>query len=84
MVLVKLLYMDRVGSFAFTASVGAGGGVHSGIAAAIFDLVGRNEALDVDERNRLLKEMENTACAVRGGGNMRLSESNTINLSFVW
>lgn len=76
--------MDKLGSFAFTASDGAGGGVHAGIAAAIFGLVGRNETLDVDERNRLLKEMERVADVVRDDGKMRLSESKTINLRVAW
>lgn len=76
--------MDKFGSVAATASAGAGGGVHSGIAAAMFGLVGRNEDLDVDERNRLLKEREKVTGVVRDAGKMRLRESNTINLSIAW
>ena len=49
LLLVKLLYMDSCGSRAATGSAGAGGGVHSGCTAAIFDDARRNEAVDVAE-----------------------------------
>lgn len=53
LLLVKLLYMDNFGSLALAASVGAGGGVHSGIAAAIFAAEGWYEALVVAERESM-------------------------------
>ena len=73
---VKLLYMDRGGSVAFAASAGAGGGVHSGIAVAMAATVGRNEDLDVAERNRLLKGIYGK---VPNGRQMHRTEKRTIN-----
>lgn len=70
---VKLLYMARAGSDAFTDSAGTGGGVHSGIAAAMVAVVGRIESMDVAERNRILEDL--------GSRQMHPTERSSINNS---
>lgn len=72
LVRVRLLYMDSLGSPSFTDATGSGGGVHSGIAAAMGAAERWNESLAADERNRL----------VNGGAMGRAKHagrSNTIN-----
>lgn len=63
--------MARFGSDAFIDSAGTGGGVHSGIAAAMVAVVGRTESVDVAERNRILEDLE--------GRQMHPTERSSIN-----